>query len=57
MGHRESMKGGDEFDAFTRWRHLLCVFHNNTGLRKAMKRKFNKRVRRKARTAMRAEEW
>lgn len=43
------MKFGDEIDAFTKWRRLLCVFDNNTGLVKYSKRTYNKRVRRKAR--------
>ena len=33
-GRAVPMKGGDEYDAFTGWRHLLCVFYNNTGIRK-----------------------
>ena len=39
-------------DAFTRWRRLLCVFHNNTGLSKYWKRHYNKRVRRKTRSEL-----
>jgi len=43
------MLGGDERDALTRWRRLLCVFDNNTGLAKYWKRKYNKRARKIAR--------
>ena len=45
------IKGG-EWDALTRWRHLLCVFHNNTGLSGWWKRHYNKRVRRSQRRAL-----
>jgi len=42
------MKLGDEVDAFSKWRHVLCVFYNNTGLAKYAKRCYNKRVRQAA---------
>ncbi len=42
----------NEQDAFTRWRHLLCVFRNNTGLVKYWQRRYNKRVRRRARETL-----
>ena len=39
---------GDEVDAFTQWRHVLCLFDNNTGLVKKAQRRYNKRVRKLA---------
>ena len=45
MGHREKLKGGDEFDALTGWRRFL---HWKPGTRKHIKRKVNKRIRREA---------
>jgi len=47
-GRTVPMRGGDEYDALTRWRHHLCVFYNNTGLSKWWKRHYNRRVRREA---------
>ena len=45
-GRTEPMRGGGEHDALTGWRRLLCVFHNNTGLARWWKRRYNRRVRR-----------
>jgi hypothetical protein len=43
---KEPAKNGDEQDWCSRgWRRFLCVFHNNTGLGKAVKRRMNKRAR------------
>jgi hypothetical protein len=36
-------------DAFTGWRHKLCLFDNNTGIVKYAQRCYNKRVRQAAR--------
>ena len=44
---KELAINGDEHDWTTMWRKLLCVFKNNTGLGKQVKRKMNKRARRK----------
>ena len=44
---RIPMKGGDEQDAFSRWRKLLCSF-NRAGVVKQSKRKYNKRFRKAA---------
>lgn len=41
---RIPLKGGDEFDALTGWRHMLKVF-NRAGLAKKSKRTYNKRFR------------
>ena len=49
------MRNGGEMDAFTPWRRLLCVFHNNTHIRKWWKSKYNKRVRKAAQKDLR--EW
>ena len=47
MGRRtEPMIDGDEIDALTEWHH---VYGWKSGTRKAIKRKYNKRVRRKER--------
>ena len=46
---------GDEWDAFSKWRKVLCVFYNNCGLGKQAKRKYNKRVRKAAQKDLR--EW
>ena len=52
-GRTVPMKSGDENDAFTGWRHALCVFYNNTGIRKYWKRKYNKRMRRLGKNSLR----
>ena len=43
MGHRERLRGGDEYDALTRWQRFLRW---RPGQRRAIKRRFNKRQRR-----------
>jgi hypothetical protein len=43
MGHRGQMKGGDEYDALTRWKRVL---HWRPGVRAWIKNKFNRRSRR-----------
>ncbi len=44
MGHREPMKGGGEYDALS---HRAKRFYGwRAGVRKWLKRKFNKRIRR-----------
>ncbi len=43
MGHREPLKSGDEYDAFTRWRRVL---HWRPGERTSIKQHFWKRQRR-----------
>ncbi len=47
MGHREKMRGGDEYDALTGWKKLLKVFAK-PGLSRQAKQKFNRRVRKEA---------
>lgn len=47
MGHRERMISGDEFDCFTGWRRLLCVF-DKPGVARKTKARFNRRVRKQA---------
>lgn len=47
MGHREKMRGGDEYDAFTRWKKLLKVFAK-PGIAVKTKKRFNRRVRKQA---------
>ena len=49
---RIPLADGDEHDYFSRWRRILSVFYNNTGLGKKMKRKYNKRVRREVRNEL-----
>jgi hypothetical protein len=48
------MISGDEHDAFSPWRRLLCVFYNNTGIAKYAKTAYNKRVRRKVKEELSA---
>jgi hypothetical protein len=45
MGHREKLKGSNEWDALTKARHL---YGRRAGVTKYYKRKFNKRQRRNA---------
>lgn len=42
-GRKQKMKSGDEYDAILK--APLCVFKNNTGLRKKAKKALNKRAR------------
>ena len=53
---RLPLADGDEQDYFSHWRRLLCVFYNNTGLGKRMKRKYNKRARKEARHGLKDQE-
>lgn len=53
MGHKEPMKGGAEFDAFSRWRKHL---HWTRGHLAWIKKHFNRRVRREARAALEAKD-
>jgi hypothetical protein len=55
-GRTEPMKKGDEVDAFTKWRHWLCVFHNNTGIAKYWKSAYNKRVRKDIKRKLRDQD-
>ena len=52
MRGRIPSKGGDEHDAFTRWRKLLFW---QKGELKRIKRAFNKRVRREAKRGVKDE--
>lgn len=52
MRHREKMKSGDEFDAFSSWKKLLCVFQP-PGVSAKTKKRFNRRIRKEARLAVR----
>ena len=47
MGHREKLKGGDEFDLVCGWKRVLC-YMQKSGVSKAIKKKMNKRSRRKS---------
>lgn len=49
MGHREKLKGGDEYDALTKARR---VYGPTAGTVKQIKQKFWRRVRRGIRQAM-----
>lgn len=51
MGHREPMKSGDEYDALTRAKRF---YKWRPGMRAWVKRKFSKRLRREARSVIRA---
>ena len=54
-GRTTPMRGW-EYDALTGWRHVLCLFYNNTGLSKYWKRHYNKRVRRIGKQEIKDEE-
>lgn len=49
MGHREPLKNGAEWDAFTGWRRFL---HWKRGALAKIKAQFNRRARREARRAL-----
>jgi hypothetical protein len=51
MGHREPLKGGDEYDAFTPWRKVCCW---GKGTVHKIKHAFHRRVRRTCRATLRA---
>jgi len=44
MGHREPLKSGDEQDAFSRWRKVICVFRR-PGVARKTKTRFSRRIR------------
>ena len=46
MERKQVLKSGDEYDAVTRWRHLIPW---RVGERKAVKRRLNKRFRKEGR--------
>ncbi len=50
MGHREKMRGGDEYDSFSRYARRVVVGLDKPGVVKKNKKKFNRRVRKQART-------
>jgi hypothetical protein len=47
MGHREKLKGGDEWDAFTGWRNVMRYL-DRPRVKHAIKKKFSRRVRKEA---------
>ena len=53
---RIPLADADEQDYFSGWRRLLCVFYNNTGIGKRMKRKYNKRIRRMVKHGLKDQE-
>lgn len=52
MGRRIPMVSGDEHDAFSGWRRVLCVFQR-ARVRAKTKRRFRRRERRVAREEVR----
>lgn len=48
MGHREKMRGGDEFDALHRKSRRIVVGLDRPGIVRKAKQKFNRRVRKEA---------
>lgn len=42
----KQLPDGDE--ALSSWRHVACLFYNNTGIIKYAQRRYQKRVRQKA---------
>ena len=53
-GRTEPMKGGDEYDALTGWRRVMCYL-DRSGVAKKVKRKYNKRVRQAGKKEIRQE--
>lgn len=53
MGHREKLKGGDEYDHLRRGSRR--VVSHEAGVAAATKRRFNKRQRREWRESLRGE--
>ena len=53
--NKEPTINGDEHDWCSGWRRLLCVFENNTGLGKKVKRAMNRRARRRAKDGIQRE--
>jgi hypothetical protein len=53
MGHREPLKSGDEQDAFSGWRKLLCVF-KRPGVARKTKTRFSRRVRHEVKASLRS---
>jgi hypothetical protein len=51
MGHREKMIGGTEYDALPH-RGFRRLLNWRSGLRRAIKAKFNRRVRKSAKKAL-----
>lgn len=52
MGHREPLKNGTEWDAFTGWRRFLRW---KRGVLRQIKTKFNRRIRREAKRVLRED--
>lgn len=52
--HTIPMRGGDEYDALTRWRRFL---HWRAGVRRWIKAHYNRRQRRTARAEIRRAWW
>lgn len=55
MGHREMKKTGDEWDVFSRNARRILICTGRPGYCRAVKRKFNRRIRRDAKAAVLAE--
>ena len=55
MGHRQKLKGGDEWDVTTPWRKVMCYLAR-PGATKRIKMKMNRRARRDAKRALSKEE-
>lgn len=54
MGHRETLKNGDEYDVVTGWRQWL-VWCTKAGATRAVKTRLNKRARKAAKETLRCE--
>jgi len=50
-GRKQKLKNGDEYDSI--YKVPLCLFNNNTGLHKKVKKRLNKRVRIEGRMRLR----
>lgn len=55
MGHREKIKGGDEYDALHRRSRRIVVGLDRPGVIKKAKKRFNRRVRKDAKLATKSD--
>ena len=51
MGRKQKLKGGDEYDAVSNWRKLMCYLQR-AGVTKSIKKKMNKRARQEGKHRM-----
>ena len=54
MGHRQKLKGGDEWDAVCGWRNIHCYL-NRPGVAHSLKKKMSRRARRETKLTLKAQ--